>query len=157
MTWDRYKKAFEPDGSLRDIYIADATTGDWNLTLRFLRSRYTVSFEQNGSESKVPDSVHGLFTTASAESDPVFSLLRIDVEGIAVNMHFFAEEVIEFDLDPDDINSAGRLASLFAFMSSLAAELSKEIILTPESCSEEPIFRCLPGSAPVEVLAPGGK
>ena len=72
--------------------------------------------------------------------------------GIAINLHFFTVDEIEFDLDPSDIDSESRLNDLFGFMATLADELTKEVVLTPENEQERPIFRCVPGSSSIQYL-----
>src|SRR5688500_4385275 len=43
--WERQRQAFDPDGSLRDLYVLDTTIDDWRAVIEHLESGpYGVSF-----------------------------------------------------------------------------------------------------------------
>ena len=53
--WNDIKWIFEPDGSLRDIYVQDVTLSDWEELIDFLNLNYDIKFgedEQNQIEKE---------------------------------------------------------------------------------------------------------
>ena len=47
--WNSIKWIFEPDGSLRDIYIQDVTIYDWEKLIDFLNSNYFIKYGEDNS------------------------------------------------------------------------------------------------------------
>src|SRR5262245_17378518 len=136
-SWDRVAPDFEPDGSLRDIYVQSATLADWDLTLQvILRDYAPATFTRDGELAAVPVSANDVF----AERDSAALTLKFDVAGIELACHFFSPEEIEFDLLPKQVNSHERFAALQGFLRSLATTLGKTVILTPQSMAHLPIL-----------------
>jgi hypothetical protein len=141
--WEQVKTEFEWDGSLRDLYILDAGIRDWQKLIDRLRSsKYRLRYEVDDEVCQLPRSVGDLFLIR-AECCP---LLSIEVDGIRFNCHFFAEEQIEFDLDPREIDGEAKLQTLFRFMQFLGDSTSKRVVMTPENGAGITIFELLPGA-----------
>jgi hypothetical protein len=136
--WSELADFFEPDGSLRDIYIKDVTQDDWNRVLGLIRERYkAVTFSVNGKPAPLPSDVHNVFELRPS-STPSLSL---SVKGIEVACHFFTHSEIEFDVAPEQINRPEQLDSLLGFMRELAKVTHKSVTLTPESLDDSPVLR----------------
>lgn len=132
-----YKEiAFYVDGSLRDIYVKKTDKHDWKNLLKFLqKSTYSIQLIVGDEKITLPERVEDIFD----QKQPC--LLCVDQEHLGLNCHFFTEEEIEFDLDPELINTDQRLARLIDFIHVIGRLLRKEVFLTPENRSEYPLFR----------------
>lgn len=144
MTW---QKDFEPDGSLRDIYVLDTTVDDWRKVIDYIRqfcqpARYTLSEKRR----EMPDVLQ---VFALRDKSP---LLMFQVGKVELACHFFGEEQIEFDFWPDDIETEKDLQPLLDFIRTVGRMTGKEVILTPESSQESPFMRYQPGGDKLERL-----
>jgi hypothetical protein len=95
LNWEVQKQDFEPDGSLRDIYIRRTTIEDWRAVLALiLQGPYQADFRRAQAAVTVPSDVGSLFGT------PDF-LLRFSVDKVDLACHFFSSDEIEFDFVPN--------------------------------------------------------
>ena len=148
MEWEKVQSAFEWDGSWRDIYVLDASLDDWQRLLDFLRtSRYNLTFSRVSVE---PLPAHA--AEAFGGPDDVRPLLQIDVDGVVVNSHFFAEDEIEFDLDPREVEVSADAEAVFEFMGGVGRALGKPVILTPENMSELALVAYDPATDELQTL-----
>jgi hypothetical protein len=148
--WPVQKQDFEPDGSLRDIYVVGTTADDWNKFVRHIASGpYRAKFTMNGAPRPIPPIVDELFGTAQG-------LLTFWVGTVALACHFFAVEEIELDFIPNGVGER-ELRLLLTFIADIGDLTGKVVVLTPENCREEPIFRYSPSTAKVEWIAPAPK
>jgi hypothetical protein len=142
--WERTQRDFEPDGGLRDIYVAPATAGMWQRFLAQLAaSSFSVRFAHGGL------AIPALETFAEAlslrESDPV--LLQITLAGgVSVNCHFFTADEIELDVDPREIRGPADLETLRDFVQWLADAVGQRAFVTYENAMEQVIFACDPAT-----------
>jgi hypothetical protein len=147
--WSAIRDEFIFDGALLDLYVLGTTVWDWTLLLRTLgRTGYRLTFQSGGKVEALPGDAQSLF-----QSREPSHLLKIDVSGIQVICHFFADEEIEFDVDPREVDGQERLDALIGFLVFLSRTLGKEAILTPENFREKPILRVLPPDGIVEYLS----
>lgn len=142
MIWEEYKIEFEPDGSLRDIYIKDVDLNGWQSFIDFLRSTDAVlDYYIEGVAADLPTNINKVVLGQDHTH-----LLSIRLDGVIVNCHFFVPEEIELDLDPREIDNEAKAKVVFRFMSTVGRTLNKQVILTPENTKEQPIFKYEPGS-----------
>jgi hypothetical protein len=137
-----YKDAFYIDGSLRDIYVLGTDEQDWQKLLTFLRTGpYSIEFTFDGQPISLPEQVETIFALRSEHGIE----LHIDKEHLVLNCFFFTDEEIEFDLDPHDYPAdefgEQQIARLLDLMRTIGKLLNKAVILTPENCSRQPLFR----------------
>jgi hypothetical protein len=149
MDWERYRRAFENDGALRDIYVKDTSTKAWGRFREFLLSRtYPLRYSWRGEPAALPEDFVSLI------GHPIQGhLLTIDLGGVLLNCHFFLEEEIELDFHPADVASAEDLGKVFWFMRALGENLERPVILTPENMDDEVWFQYVPGGKHVECVA----
>ena len=137
LDWQSQRGDFEPDGSLRDIYIQATTIEDWKVVIAFiLDGNYQARLERSGAEVPVPGELT-LFDGSDRH------LLCFSVAGIVVDCHFFGAEEIEFSFAPNDVTEK-TLQALLAFMVDIGEATQKPAIMTPENAPHEPIFRYEP-------------
>jgi hypothetical protein len=133
MNWNEVAADFERDGATRDIYVLNATTDDWNKVVETVRKRRPPpAFFVDGEPAALPARFEGIMAIRP-DSSP---FMRIDLEGVHLNCHFFDDEEIEFDLDPTNIDGPERLAIVVEFMTALAEATGKPALLTHENLRE---------------------
>jgi hypothetical protein len=136
-SWQHVAADFEPDGSLRDIYVRSATLTDWDRTIVMLRRDYSpLTFTRDGEPFAPPQSASAIFS----ERDKASIALDFEVGGIELACHFFTQNEIEFDLPPEQVNSSERFSALQHFLRVLAATVGKIVVLSPESAPTLPIL-----------------
>ena len=140
-TWSNCERDFEPDGSLRDIYVLETSLADWERLLQALPSTYQLHF-QSGDLETLPSTASEAFRLAQVQG----ALLKIDAEGIKVHCHFFWDRDIEFDVDPKEIASEREFRSLVSFMRFTGQALGKPVRLTPENLQEHRILEYHPAT-----------
>lgn len=150
INWSVQQQDFEPDGSLRDIYVLGTTVDDWNEVVRHIGlGSYRAKFAMNGAPMPIPHRVDELFGTAQG-------LLTFWVGTVDLACHFFAADEIEFDFYPNAVREH-ELHQLLGFLADIGDLTGKVVVLTPENCREAPIFRYSPSTAKLEWMAPTSK
>lgn len=138
--WRDVKNEFEPEGSLRDIYIEDINESVWNLFLSNLPdSDYELCFTHGQEVVALPQSFAEI--RKLQETEPTTLGIAIE-DGIWINCHFFMESEIELDLSPKDIDTESKYKNLIGFLLWLNLGLRKPVKLTHEN-SQTDIILCL--------------
>ena len=126
---------FEPDGSLVDVFVKDTTSADWSSLLQLLRSgAWPVSYCDAGEKKALPSEFPGYDDR----------MLEVSLRGIKANCHFFDEDEIEFDIDPQDVRGEADYEELLKFMKAVAAILQKPMCLSGEGSHDGPCLVVLP-------------
>src|SRR6478735_1221008 len=100
MDWQQIAPDFEPDGSLRDIYVFGTDLSDWQRVLDVLRTwEPAPNLTIGGQPANMPDNAEDIFAEARQQG----ALLSLKVSDAHVNCHFFGHDEIEFDLDPREV------------------------------------------------------
>ena len=148
LKWSLQKADFERDGSLRDIYVQNATIDDWKLVIASIqRGGYGAQLHRGGVEVALPASIESLFVP---DGRPY---MNFTVAGVALDCHFFTPTEIEFSSDPQEVTEHS-LHGLLAFMINLGNVTSKPVIMTPENNSQSPILRYEPSQQSLSWLSP---
>src|SRR5436305_1204563 len=112
LNWSLQKTDFEPDGSLRDVYVLGTTIDDWKNAISFiLRGPFEAKLLRDEVAQTVPAEIESLFGTTS-------NLLRFAVHGVELACHFFTVEEIEFDFVPNALTEES-LFHVLEFMVSI--------------------------------------
>ena len=135
MDWPRQMADFEPDGSLRDIYVESTTVEDWAFVVAHIfEGNYGARLDRRGVPVDVPGNFESVFATDEGY------LLSLTVGGAILTCHFFTPTEIEFSFAPNCV-SQQVLHDLLAFMVELGDATTKSVRMTPENCRDSPIFR----------------
>lgn len=138
MDWQRVAEDFEPDGSLRDIYVLETSLDAWQSVIDTLRQRWSsLTFTLNGEPATLPQRVEAIFDARREQA----ALLSLMVGGAQLVCHFFVEDEIEFDIDPREITGPAQLEALIEFMALLGRITAKTVVLTHENSPEAVILR----------------
>lgn len=152
MTLAQHLRAFEVDGSLRDIYVLDTTLEHWDLMLKYVRTAGLIAAFTCGLEPTTPPATAAEIFAQLEDPEHASFLLSLDVAGVQLNCHFFQTDEIEFDLDPREVTDERRYDALLAFMVGIGQATGNRVVLSGESSSGtrggfSPIFDLLPGDA----------
>ena len=143
IAWQSVAREFQPDGALRDIYISETVSTDWQRVLDFVRLHGTsLDYRIDNEPVPMPLLIKDYFFTP----DRPHGVLAFCFGGIHFATHFFAEDEIELDYWPSDIRSQERLDSLLGFAQRLGDLLAKPVRLTPENCFDIPFLLYQPTS-----------
>ena len=135
--WSTVAEDFEPDGSLRDIYVHDTTRDDWQRVLEHLKAHHSpLRFMIDSVDAPLPANVGDIFAIHKRASPS----LGFSIEGVVVVCHFFTADEIEFDIVPQDVRGPAQLAALQSFMAELGRVTSRVVSLTPENAPHMPIL-----------------
>ncbi|MCD0465799.1 hypothetical protein [Flavobacterium sp. ENC] len=142
LNWNDVNWIFKPEGSLRDIYIKNVTIEDWIIVIDHLNQNYSVRYGNdidNNKTNKI-DKEYVLQYFSDETAGMEIKLASIFIDKIMINLHFFSDEEIEFDIDPKEINSNTDLEIIIGFMNDMSQILNKETILTGEGESDYPLI-----------------
>jgi hypothetical protein len=146
ISWDMCRQEFEPDGSLRDIYVLGTGIELWRRFFDGLRSAYNLEYSVDGESCPIPESVDEAFSTRTAASPS----LHFRVAEMVVACHFFCIEQIEMDLDPREVTSAADFDALLRLLRSVGETVSKPVIVTCESDQQHPFIIYQPDTSEFE-------
>ena len=142
--WTKLKdEIYFEDGSLRDIYARNTTADDWKKWIGWVaKSGYRVEHSVGGiiQPAKSID-----FSTIldywENRSDQPIPNVRVFVDHIQINAHFFCEEEIENDITPTDFQCWGDHVRLLNYMKIMSYVLKKEVVLTAENARDNVFLR----------------
>jgi len=135
--WSDIEWIFEPDGSLRDIYVQDVSLNDWEKLIDHLNDNFNLKY----SDKDYIDKDYVLNYLQDQKGEMECKSLCVNIASIKVNCHFFLSEQIEFDCDPDEINSIKDFEAIETFMSSVSSVLGQQVTLTGENSPEFPLIK----------------
>jgi hypothetical protein len=136
--WEAQRAEFARDGSLRDIYVLDATATDWRAVLSLIFDVATEPRLQCVDKLvEVPAELESLFREPR-------HLLTFAIAGVAVTCHFFSLLELEFSFAPDAVTQT-TLPALLSFMCNIGEATRKRVILSHENLRESPLFSYEPG------------
>ncbi|MCK8143228.1 hypothetical protein MW871_15160 [Flavobacterium sp. I-SCBP12n] len=133
--WEEIKWIFEPDGTLRDIYVQNVNIEDWKILIDYLNENHILKYGPY-HEIKIvsrieKDYLIQLLTDVTGEME--LKTVGIIIDDIIINTHFFTVNEIEFDIEPKEINSENNFEKVLSFMNEISRILNKQLILTGEN------------------------
>ncbi len=122
--WAQVQSAFEPDGALLDIIVADTNLADWERVLAALPEwGYATEWCKDGPAAALPKSAAATFD--HAQSGP----MRIQVGCLRVHLWFFGVDEMEFDLDPAEVPGESEFVALRTFLERLGQLLQRRVVV----------------------------
>ena len=138
-TWENISWIFEPDGAWRDIYVQDITIDDWEKLIDFLNANFTLSFNGNCPNQIDKDYIVRYLNDKSGKLES--RTLIIKLNRVSLFCHFFLPDQIEFDLDPQNIESYNDFKKVEEFMLSVSTVLKSQVTLTFENDIKYPLIK----------------
>jgi hypothetical protein len=141
---DRFEGDAEDRGMLRDILILDTDLGDWQQIFDVIHRSpiWRVRYSEDGKELPLPTDAELAFRRA--QDAAVYVELRPG--GMYVRGYVWDPERVEFDVDPDHVNSQVRLDHLVDLMTKFGRATGKPVYVTPESVPTQPLITYDPAS-----------
>ena len=137
--WNSIKNEFDSDGSLRDIYVYDASPSLWNeLITKISNSKYKLEFTHGDQPLELPTTYAEIKLLQEDEPTTLFIWLADEIQA---NCHFFIDDEIEIDISPYDINSENDYLKVVDFLKWLSKSLTCNVALTHEGSPEMEILR----------------
>lgn len=151
MDWSKALEDFRHCvGPLCDILIEGTTLRDWQAVMDALRrSEFDLEFKTGNRIVALPADLSGWLDPNSNET----SSLRVFFANTSANCHFFAEELIEFDLQPRDIDGEA-IAALSDLLRLLGEATGKPVLVQIENAPDLPILCYEPDTAGFYYLGP---
>lgn len=142
LSWNHCQEAFKVDGSLRDIYVFNTNTRDWDRFLDLVRSStWSWSYMADASPELLPECSQQVFTDTERTN-----ILYVQLGSIEVACHFFCPEDFEFCVDPREVQSQDAMDRLLEFVRRLGRCIEKEVVVTEEDSPNWVWFRYQPAS-----------
>lgn len=139
--WEEINWIFEPDGTLRDIYVENVDIEDWKILIDYLNSNHIVKYgpsDDNQIINKInKDYLIQLLTDVTGKLE--LKTVAIMIDDIIINTHFFTVDEIEFDIKPEEIKSVKDYEKVLSFMNEISRVLNKQLILTGENQIQFPL------------------
>jgi len=136
-TWNDIKWIFESDGSLRDIYVQDISLKEWGILIEHINNNFSLTYSDKDKIDKEYVLKYLQDTSGEMESKQ----LTIRLGKIKINCYFFHDKQIEFDIDPNEINTLNDFERIEDFMTSISEVLQEQVTLTGENAPEFPLFK----------------
>jgi hypothetical protein len=122
------------DGSLRDVYIFNTVSADWDAFLRLAQS-YPHEYTSDWEAKSLP-------TAASIFQDREHShLLCILAGSVRIRCHFFVMEEIELDIDPKEIKGEGEHVAVLQLVEQLSQAIQKDAVITLETSPDNVLLK----------------
>jgi hypothetical protein len=108
VTLAEHAAAFEEHGPVRDIYVLDTTSDDWQRLLDHLRTSYPrLDFRVGSDPAPLPPRPAEI-VAHNAKPDVPTADLHVDLGGYQIATFFWEAENIEFTLFPELIDTEQR-------------------------------------------------
>ncbi len=132
----RYAEAKEylyRDGSLRDVYVPDASARELDAFMDYVRPMVSQGdFHMGGETASLPAS----YAEVLERTGEFLAGLSIPVGASVVNCHFFDPNELELDFRPSDYDDESNWEELSTFLQGLATAMDREVLVTAENMQE---------------------
>jgi len=149
LDWAVQRGPFQPDGTMRNIYVLGTTLADWQRVVELVERRFEARFDDS-PDAPATEDIEALFATAPIHRP----WLVFQVAGVTLACHFFTVDEIELDFLPDDVGEP-ELRALLELMADLGDLTSKPVIMTPEHHQEGRFFEYDPSTGRVRWIPRG--
>lgn len=130
--YSKVKADLAVDGSLRDVLIKSVGHDEWNRVLQLVKENWTHQFESDGAVRPLPADVSEVFELSEVST----VCLKMKVQSLLINCHFFRDAEIEFDIDPEEVSSLEGFRDLAQFIEKVAVTLGRTVEVTHEGAPE---------------------
>ena len=146
VSWEELQQdVYEVDGSWRDIYVLDASRADWKIWADFVNANCQVEFLDGNDtiQSQIDFAVVEAYWDGDGQGNMPWATFFVGELG--VNCHFFRDDEVENDIDPQKITSYAVHQQLMNYLTRLSQALGKEVVLTPENDTPASYNKLWPG------------
>lgn len=144
MNWKDLKdKRYYWDGSWRDIYVHESTRNDWENWINLVNANYKIDWYNGKTERDENKIDYNVILDYWNGMRDYCSTVKVFIDNIQINAHFFDDTEIENDIDPREIISIDDHNRVIDFMTKLSKVLNKPVILSPEKCPDIVLIKVL--------------
>ncbi|NUR01572.1 MAG: hypothetical protein HOY79_35095 [Streptomyces sp.] len=132
LLWDDVRWFFDPEvmGSLPDVWVPNASEGDWQAVLDLVVERgWTFQYSEGSTARPLPSAEAVLSRPADAEQPHLE--VRPEQDMLAI-FRFYAAEEIDFDVDLREIQGQTPLDGLCGFLAAIGRRLGKPVPMDAE-------------------------
>ena len=134
VSWEQLQQyVYYGDGTWRDIYVLDASRADWKIWADSVNANYRVEFNDGNDDwhNQIDFAVVESYWDSHGQANMLTA--HFFVGEIDVSCHFFRDDEVENDIDPQKIISYEAHQQLMDYLMRLSQALGKEVVLTPEN------------------------
>jgi hypothetical protein len=117
------------EGLILEMIISEVNLNDWDKFIHYIKHQHFSEYWINGKRSNPPQAITDSLFNNSA-------LLKITVNKIVIESHFYAKDEIELNIDPSLLKKILRAEKLLGFMDDMKQVLGKEITLRIEGAKK---------------------
>jgi hypothetical protein len=147
MDWTTLKRQiYFKDGALRDVYVLDATAGEWEKWVDLVNKNYSVEFwdaKTGLTTDKINFTAVKEYWDSNGHREVISATIKL--ASINVKCHFFDESEIENDIDPSEINSQEDHDKFIGYLRDISVSLDKDVIVTDENTKGSVLARVTGG------------
>lgn len=134
LSWAELQEyVYEVDGSWRDIYVLDASLADWKTWADFVNANYCVEFSDGDTIRLDHIDFAAVEYLWNSQGQANMLWAAFIVGELPVRCHFFRDDEVENDIDPQKIASYAVHQQFMDFLVRLSQALGKEVVLTWEN------------------------
>lgn len=133
LSWEEVKKyVYPPDGSLPDTYVLDTTYQDWRSWAALVNAVYPVRFQDTTQQEHASIDMEAVLAYWQGDRSGDMPFASILVGKVKINCFFLAEESIDGDIDPRDIQSVEDHQALLTYLLQVSRLLNKSVVMLDE-------------------------
>jgi hypothetical protein len=133
LSWEEVKQYVYPsDGSLPDIYVLNTTYDHWRRWGAWVNATYRVRFRDTNQQEHTRINTEAVLAYWQGDRLGDMPFASIWVGNIQINCFFLAEDSLDGDLNPQDIQSVEDHQALLTYLSNVSHLLGKEIVMLDE-------------------------
>ncbi|MET9063470.1 hypothetical protein [Streptosporangium sandarakinum] len=140
LLWGEVRSFFDPDlmGRLPDVWVADASAGDWQAVLDLIEDHgWRSEYAEGDIVLPLPHAEQVL----SLPPDAGFPSLRVwPAPDVLAIFRFMSEDTIDFDVDLRELQGQERLDLLCGFLVAIGRKLGKPVLMSPEGDPDHPVL-----------------
>ena len=142
MRFEEIRSCLYHDGTLRDVYVVQASAGELDRFLDYVRPLIGPDSYKVGGE---PQALPSSYAEAFAGGSEIGRTLSIPVGGAVVNCHFFDDSELELDFVPDEYCDESAWREMDSFLQGLADAMGRRVLVTDENSPASVLFYYEPG------------
>jgi hypothetical protein len=133
LSWEEVKQYIYPsDGSFPDIYVLNTSYDDWRRWGAWVNATYPVRFRDTNQQEHARIDTEAVLAYWQGDRLGNMPFASLWVGTVQINCFFLAEDSLDGDMNPQDIQSVEDHHALLEYLSNMSRLLAKEVIMLDE-------------------------
>lgn len=133
LSWKEVKQYIYPsDGSFPDIYVLNTSYDDWHKWGAWVNTTYPVRFRDTNQQEHARIDMEAVLAYWQSDRLGDMPFASIWVGGVQINCFFLAEDRLDGDINPQDIQSVEDHHALLKYLLNVSRLLAKQIVILDE-------------------------